>query len=89
MEVQLHALLTLVHTAVKNYTNRMSQFTTEDTLRNQALICLTMCNLTENEENIYSVSNSYDIKKSTALLPAIHWPRNMSTLKRSDAIHST
>ena len=43
----------------------MSQFTTEDTLRNQALICLTMCNLTRNEENIYFVSNSYDINGLT------------------------
>jgi len=33
----------------------MSQFTTEDTLRNHALIGLTKCNLTGNEENIFCI----------------------------------
>jgi len=60
----------------------MSHFTTEDTVRNQALSCLTKCNLTGNEENIYSVSNSYEIKQSTATLPAIYWPRKHVHLEK-------
>lgn len=84
-DVQLHALLTLVHTAI-NHCQKLHkldvQFTTEDILRNQALICLTNCNLTGNEENIYSVSNSYEIKQSTAILPAIYWSRKHVHLEK-------
>jgi hypothetical protein len=60
----------------------MSQFTTEDTLRNQALIYLTMCYLTGNEENMYFESNSYEIKQSTAILLAIYWPRKHVHLEK-------